>query len=101
MDSGVSDPALIIRRVDAADIMTLQLWSPHGVASKTKADGTPVTSADGEVEDAIFRALLLILTTISSVKNLVQDQAKMQADGSRMGLMARVANLLTRRLKSC
>jgi len=43
-----------------ADKVTLKLWSPPGVASKTKVDGTPVTTADGEAEDAIFRAVLAV-----------------------------------------
>ena len=53
----VSDLALAFMLADVADTVTLKLWSPHGVASKTKADGTPVTTADGEAEDAILRAV--------------------------------------------
>ena len=30
------------------------------MASKTKVDGTPVATADGEAEDAIFRAVLAV-----------------------------------------
>lgn len=37
----VSDLALAFMLADVADTVTLKLWSPHGVASKTKADGTP------------------------------------------------------------
>ena len=57
MDRGVSDLALAFMRVDAADIVALKLWSPHGVASKTKADGTPVATADVEAEDSILKAV--------------------------------------------
>ena len=53
----VSDLALAFVLADVADTVTIKLCSPHGVASKTKADGTPVTTADGEAEDAILRAV--------------------------------------------
>ena len=43
---------------NVADKVTLKLWSSHDLASKTEVDGTRVTTADVEAEDAIFRALL-------------------------------------------
>ena len=60
MDSLVSDLALAFMLADVADTVTLKLWGPHGAASKTKADGTPITTADGEAEDAILSVVLAV-----------------------------------------
>ena len=83
MDSLVSDLALAFMLADVADTVTLKLWSPHGVASKTKADGTPVTTADGEAEDAILRAVGAVHPDDGFlVKKSAQDKVEMNADGS-------------------
>ena len=57
MNNRISDLELALNLADIADTVTLNLWSPHGVESKIKADGTPVSSADGDAEDASLRAL--------------------------------------------
>ena len=57
MKSGISDLELAFILADIADNVTLKFWSPHGVAYKTKADGTLVTLADSETEDAVLKAL--------------------------------------------
>jgi histidinol-phosphatase len=57
MKSGISDLELAFILADIADNVTLKFWSPHGVAHKTKADGTVVTSADSDAEDAVLKAL--------------------------------------------
>jgi len=57
MNPRISDLDLAFDLADIADRVTLKLWSPHGVESKTKADGTPVTTADGDAEDAVLKAL--------------------------------------------
>ena len=57
MKSGISDLELAFILADIADNVTLKFWSPHGVAYKTKADGTGVTSTDSEAEDAVLKAL--------------------------------------------
>ncbi len=57
MMRGISDLELALDLADIADTVTLKLWSPHGVESKIKADGTPVTSADGDLKNAILKAL--------------------------------------------
>jgi len=57
MNSGIPDLELAFIFADIADSVTLKFWSPHGVAYKTKADGTLVTSADSEAEDAVLKAL--------------------------------------------
>ena len=57
MKSDMSDLDLAFKLADISDKVTLKLWSPQGVESKIKADGTPVTSADGDAEDAVRRAL--------------------------------------------
>jgi len=57
MKSGISDLELAFILADIADNVTLKFWSPHGVAYKTKADGTVVTSADSDAEDAVLKAL--------------------------------------------
>ena len=78
----VSDLALAFMLADVADTVTIKLWSPHGVASKTKADGTPVTTADGEAEDAILRAVGAVHPDDGFlVKKSVQEHAKIDADG--------------------
>ncbi len=53
MKSDMSDLELAFDLVEMADKVTLKLWSSQGVESKIKADGTPVTSADGDAEDAV------------------------------------------------
>jgi len=57
MKSVISDLELAFILADIADNVTLKFWSPHGVAYKTKADGTHVTTADGDAEIAIRQAL--------------------------------------------
>ena len=52
MKSDMSDLELAFDLVEMADKVTLKMWSPQGVESKIKAGGTPVTSADGDAEDA-------------------------------------------------
>lgn len=48
------DLALACRLADLADAVTLARWSPSGVASRTKDDGSPVTEADLRAEQVIF-----------------------------------------------
>lgn len=43
---------------DAADLATLEWWSPDGVVSTTKADGSPVTEADVAAERALLGIVL-------------------------------------------
>ncbi len=57
MKIDMSDLELAFNLADIADTVTLKLWSPEGVESKIKADGTPVTSADGDAEHEILKAL--------------------------------------------
>ena len=52
-----SDLALAFRLADIADAETLIRWSPSGVASSEKADGTPVTEADIAAETAVLEHL--------------------------------------------
>ena len=83
MGNGISDLALAFMLADVADTVTIKLWSPHGVASKTKADGTPVTTADGEAEDAILRAVGAVHPdNVSLMKKSAQNKVEMNADGS-------------------
>ena len=42
---------------DLADAMTLRWWSPMGVASTVKPDGSPVTEADLAAEEAVLSAV--------------------------------------------
>ena len=57
MNPRISELDLAFDLADIADRVTLKLWSPQGVQSKIKADGTPVTTADGVAEIAIRQAL--------------------------------------------
>lgn len=57
MNPRISDLDLAFDLADIADRVTLKLWSPQGVKSKFKADGTHVTTADGDAEIAIRQAL--------------------------------------------
>lgn len=54
MTSRHPDLSLALALADAADRVTHAAWSPHGVASTAKADGSPVTPADIGAEEAIF-----------------------------------------------
>jgi len=58
MNTRISDLELAFNLAEIVDTVTLKLWSPEGVESKIKADGTPVTSADGDAEIAIRQALV-------------------------------------------
>ena len=60
MSSKVSDLALAFMLADVADTVTVKLWSPHIVTSRTKVDCKPVTTSDGEAEDTILRAVLAV-----------------------------------------
>ena len=42
---------------DVADATTLRWWSPNGVASSAKVDGSPVTGADIATEEALLDAV--------------------------------------------
>ena len=57
MNDRIADLDLAFDLVNIADRVTLKLWSPQGVQSKIKADGTHVTTADGDAEIAIRQAL--------------------------------------------
>ncbi|MFM9171228.1 MAG: inositol monophosphatase family protein [Acidimicrobiaceae bacterium] len=57
MNPRISDLDLAFELAEIADRVTLKLWSPQGVQSKIKADGTHVTTADGDAEIAIRQAL--------------------------------------------
>lgn len=57
MNPRISDLGLAFDLADIADGVTLKLWSPQGVQSKIKADGTHVTTADCDAEIAIRQAL--------------------------------------------
>ena len=57
MNLKISDLDLAFDLADIADGVTLKLWSPQGVQSKIKADGTHVTTADGDADIAIRQAL--------------------------------------------
>ena len=54
----ISDLDLAFDLADIADRVTLKLWSPQGVQSKIKADGTHVTTDDGDAEIAIRQSLV-------------------------------------------
>ena len=41
MNGRIADLDLAYDLADIADTVTLKLWSPHGLESKIKADGTP------------------------------------------------------------
>lgn len=57
--SGVStDLRLAFQLADIADAITLKSWSPSGIRSTTKADGSPVTEADIAAEQAMRTHLL-------------------------------------------
>ncbi len=57
MTAVVSDLELAFQMVDAADVETLRAWSPKGVTSTSKGDGTPVTEADVAAEQAMLNVL--------------------------------------------
>ena len=57
MNNRISDLELAFNLADIADMVTLKLQSRTEWNQKIKADGTPVTSADGDAEDAILKAL--------------------------------------------
>ncbi len=57
MKSSISDLELAFILADIVDSVTLKFWNPHGVAYRTKPDGTVVTSADIAAEDAAFKVL--------------------------------------------
>ena len=57
MNGRTADLDLAFDLADIADRVTLKLWSPQGVQSKIKADGTQVTTADGDAEIATRQAL--------------------------------------------
>ena len=57
MNLKISDLDLAFDLADIADRVTLKLWSPRGVQSKIKADGTHVTTADGDDKIVIRQAL--------------------------------------------
>lgn len=48
------DLELAFQLADAADQVTLRWWSPNGVDSTTKIDGSPVTEADLAAEHAML-----------------------------------------------
>lgn len=52
-----SDLELAFQLADLADEVTLRWWSPNGVVSRAKADGTPVTDADLAAERAVLEAV--------------------------------------------
>lgn len=56
---GVVDPdlELAFRLADIADARTLRWWSSNGVASSAKVDGTLVTAADIDAEEAVLAAV--------------------------------------------
>ena len=51
------DLKLAFDLADLAAAITLSWWSPEGVASTAKADGSPVTQADVAVEEAVLDAV--------------------------------------------
>jgi histidinol-phosphatase len=51
------DLELAFRLADVADEVTLRWWSPDGVASTAKVDGSPVTEADVATEEAVLAAM--------------------------------------------
>lgn len=51
------DLELALQFADLADAVALRWWTPSGVASRTKGDGTPVTDADVAVEQALLDAI--------------------------------------------
>lgn len=51
------DLTLAFHLADLADAMTLRWWSPNGVASTAKVDGSPVTEADVAAEEAVLDAV--------------------------------------------
>ena len=52
-----TDLELAFHLADLADTITLRWWSPNGVASTAKADGSPVTEADVAAEKALLNAV--------------------------------------------
>jgi histidinol-phosphatase len=52
-----ADLELAFHLADLADATTLRWWSPNGVASAPKTDGSPVTEADVAVEKALLNAV--------------------------------------------
>jgi fructose-1,6-bisphosphatase/inositol monophosphatase family enzyme len=57
MTSPHPDLDLAFRLADLADEVTLRWWSPEGVRSATKSDGSPVTPADVAAEEAMLEAV--------------------------------------------
>ncbi len=53
-----TDLQLAFQLANTADEITLKAWSPSGVRSTTKADGSPVTDADIAAEHAMLSHLL-------------------------------------------
>jgi histidinol-phosphatase len=51
------DLDLAFQLADAADQVTMRWWSADGVEARTKIDGTPVTDADLDAEEAVLEAL--------------------------------------------
>lgn len=51
------DLEVALALVSLADEVTLRFWSPRGVRSRAKADGTLVTEADGAAEESVLRGL--------------------------------------------
>lgn len=51
------DLVLALTLADAADRVTLAWWSSHGVTSTAKADGSPVTPADVDAEQAVLEGV--------------------------------------------
>lgn len=52
-----SDLAFALEIADIADAITLRSWRPEGVSSTSKADGSPVTTADRAVEEAVLAVI--------------------------------------------
>lgn len=58
MKSSNPDLSMAIAMADAADVATLKWFSPNGVVSATKTDGSPVTEADVAAEIAVLEIVL-------------------------------------------
>jgi fructose-1,6-bisphosphatase/inositol monophosphatase family enzyme len=94
MESRISDLSLAFILADIADNVTLKFSSPHGVTSKTKADGTLATLADSETEDAVLKVLETTRPDNGFLgEEIGSRQADMAGDGLWMELMERMVLL--------
>lgn len=90
-----TDLELAFQLANIADATTLRWWSPDGVASTAKGDGSPVSKADVAAERRCsMPSENHAPVTAFLMKRLVRTRARRGADGSSMGLTGRDPLLL-------